>query len=363
MSDQEIRVGLSVSVSGRFQLQGQQALDGILLWQAHANAQGGISITGGVERAVRLVWYDNGSRVSRARENVLRLIRNDSVDILPGPYSSNLTLAAAEIAEQYKTILWNCGGSSDEIFGRGWRYVIGISSPASDYMRAFPHWLAKQYPELRRICVLYSSQGTFGLQVARGVEESARKTGQSVELVPFFTPLKNIEFALSMLLDNRPEAVVLAGSFQDELAIMRTRPRWPRTVGAVAAVAAGIPDFAAELGQMADGVFGPSQWEPVVGFPKIVGPPSDWFMKSFRTRFGMRPDYVAAGSFATGLIVTECIRQAASLDSDKLRTTASELDCHTFYGRFRIDTQSGKQVGHRILLLRWQNGKKVVLHC
>jgi hypothetical protein len=59
----------------------------------------------------------------------------------------------------------------------------------------------------------------------------------------------------------------------------------------------------------------------------------------------MRPDYVAAGSFATGLIVTECIRQAASLDSDKLRTTASELDCYTFYGSFRIDTQSGNKWG------------------
>jgi branched-chain amino acid transport system substrate-binding protein len=102
VSDQEIWVGLSVSVSGRFQLQGQQALDGILLWQAHANAQGGISITGGVERAVRLVWYDNGSRVSRAWENVLRLIRNDNVDILLGPYSSNLTLAAVEIVASRK---------------------------------------------------------------------------------------------------------------------------------------------------------------------------------------------------------------------------------------------------------------------
>jgi hypothetical protein len=37
------------------------------------------------------------------------------------------------------------------------------------------------------------------------------------------------------------------------------------------------------------------------------------------------------------------------------------LDCNTFYGRFRIDAQSGKQVGHRILLIRWREGRKVVL--
>jgi len=213
VSDHEIRVGLSVSVSGRFQLQGQQALHGILLWQSHANAQGGIPSNGGMSRPVRLIWYDDGSRVSRTRENVLRLIRNDSVDILLGPYSSSLTMAAAEIAEEYKKILWNYGGTSDEIFSHGWRYMIAIASPASDYLRALPQWLVKQYPKRCRICVLYSSQGTFGWQVARGVLESAPETRQSVELVPLDTPLKDSDAALSLLLDISPEAVMLAGEF------------------------------------------------------------------------------------------------------------------------------------------------------
>src|SRR6266498_1273575 len=56
VSDNEIRIGLSVSVSGRFQLQGQQALNGILLWESCANAQGGISVNGGMRRSVRLIW-------------------------------------------------------------------------------------------------------------------------------------------------------------------------------------------------------------------------------------------------------------------------------------------------------------------
>ncbi len=258
---------------------------------------------------------------------MLRLIRNDHVDILLGPYSSSLTLAAAEIAEWHKKIVWNYGGTSDEIFSRGWRYMIGIAGPAADYLRTLPHWLAKEYPELDRICLLYSAKGSFGWQVARGVMELAQETGQSVELVPFDTPLKNADAAPSVLLDVRPEAFVLAGSFQDELGIMRTRPRWPTTVRAIAAVAAGIAAFAAQLGQIADGVLGPSQWELGACFPGIVGPTSDWFANSFQSTM---PDYIATGSFAAGLIVTECIRRACSLDSDKLRGTASSLDCNTF---------------------------------
>lgn len=126
----EIKVGLSVSTSGKFQLEGQQALHAILLWQSHVNAQGGIALVN-VSRPVRVIWYDDEGKVSRVRENVIQLLRNDRVDILLGPYSSHLTLVAAEIAEEEKKLLWNYGGTSDEIFRRGWQYVVGISSPAS----------------------------------------------------------------------------------------------------------------------------------------------------------------------------------------------------------------------------------------
>src|SRR5580693_6566492 len=58
----------------------------------------------------------------------------------------------------------------------------------------------------------------------------------------------------------------IAVAFQDELGLMRTRHRWPSTVREVAAVAAGVRAFSTELGQTADGVLGPSQWEPGMTF-------------------------------------------------------------------------------------------------
>ena len=145
MNALEITVGVSISLSGKFQLQGRQALQGFLLWQAYINAQGGIAIRAGEKRAVRLIWYDDRSRINGARENVVRLLRTDHADILLGPYSSSLTTSAAEIAEEHKKILWNYGGSSDEIFSHGRRYLVGIASPASDYLRELPRRLAEEY--------------------------------------------------------------------------------------------------------------------------------------------------------------------------------------------------------------------------
>lgn len=270
-------------------------------------------------------------------------------------------MGAADIAEEHHKVLWNYGGTSDEIFTRGWQYIVGIASPASDYFRALPRWLAQKDPELRRIGVLYSQKGTFGTQVNRGVLEAAQETGHSVHSVPLNSPLEDSGAAPLALREANPEALVLAGSFQDELAIVRTRLRWPSTVASVAAVAAGIDSFGSVLGQMSEGVLGPSQWEPCPSLPPIVGPTSNWFVDAFHKEFGAAPNYIAAGGFATGLIAADCIRQAASLETERVRCVASQLDCNTFYGRFRIDAKTGKQVGHHVVLVRWQRCTKNVL--
>ena len=361
-SKTEVRVGLSISLTGRFRLQGQQALQGIRLWQSYINAQSGIALRNGKRRSVRLIWYDDRSQISCARENVLRLLREDQINVLLGPYSSSLTMAVAEAAAEYSKGLWNHGGSSDEIFFHGRQYLVGIASPASDYLRGLPRWLAEEAPALRRICVLYSSRGTFGHQVARGIMESFRALGrQSVQLIPLHSVLENPATLLPMLLAFGAEVLVLVGRFQDDVTIMRTRHLWPNTVREVAAVASGIRAFSIELGPVAQGVIGPSQWEPGISFPNTVGPDSNWFLLNFEKQFGQPPEYIAAGSFATGLILTECIRRTGSLDDKDLRNAAAELDCNTLYGRFRIDSLTGIQTGHRILLTRWQEGCKVVL--
>jgi branched-chain amino acid transport system substrate-binding protein len=322
-----------------------------------------MAVSAANRRPVRLIWYDDFSQVHRARTNVLWLLREDKVDILFGPYSSGLTMSVAEIAEEHTKVLWNYGGSSDEIFRRGRQYVVGIASPASDYLRALPRWLAAECPALCRICVLYSGRGTFAWHVARGILESALGVGRhSVHLVPVNVPWDDHETILGVLSGIAPEVVVLVGSLQDELSILRIRDRWPATVHAVAAVAAGVSVFSTELGSIADGVLGPSQWEPTIANnPNILGPTTDWFSDNFEQTFHQPPDYVAAGSFAAGLVLTECIRRAATLNDEALRKAANDSDLNTFYGQFRIDAHTGLQTGHRALLIRWEGGHKVVL--
>jgi branched-chain amino acid transport system substrate-binding protein len=357
-SRQEILVGLSISLTGSFSSLGGQALDGLRLWQSYVNGGDGITIGPVAPQPVRLIFYDDQSRTSLARENTLRLLRQDRVDALFGPYSSGLTMTVAEVAHEHGRVLWNHGGSSDEIFNRGWGHLVSTPTPASEYLRDLPRWLERQAPALRKICIVYSTRGTFASHVARGVVQAATPE-YSAQLMSYSA--LDVGVLLRGLHISQPEILVLAGSFELEIQIMRARRRWPTSVRAVAAVAAGVQPFYDALGGIAEGVIGPSQWDAHASFPAGIGPDTLWFVRNFREQFGREPEYTAAGSFAVGLIFGECVRRAGSLQDNTLLAAAADLDCYTFYGRFRLDSASRRQVGHRMLLVQWDQDHKVLL--
>src|SRR6266705_1649536 len=183
-SRREILVGLSISLTGKFSAQGRQALDGLRLWQSYVNGREGFTIGQAAPRPVRLVFYDDQSRASLARENALRLLGQDRVDALFGPYSSGLTMTVAEVAHEQRKVLWNHGASSDEILNRGWQHLVSTPTPASDYLRDLPRRLEGQAPALRRICIVHSTRGTFATHVARGVVQAATSEF-SVQLISY----------------------------------------------------------------------------------------------------------------------------------------------------------------------------------
>lgn len=78
-----------------------------------------------------------------------------------------------------------------------------------------------------------------------------------------------------------------------------------------------------------------------------------------RQAFGRGPEYPAAQAFAMGVIAAKCVRLAGSLRDDTLREMASSLDVTTCLGRFRIDPQTGWQIGHRPVLVEWGGGRKI----
>jgi branched-chain amino acid transport system substrate-binding protein len=354
-----VRAGVSVSITGEFRRQGQDALNAIRLWAEHVERAGGIVVADGEpRRPLRLFVLDDASRTERAKDNILRLLHDERVDVLLGPYSSKLTLAAASVAEARGTILWNHGGSSDVIWSTGYRRVISVPSPASDYLRGLPGLARRRNPDVRRISVLHARRGSFAAHVARGAAQGAKAAGfDTIELVPFEPPLGDAGTLLAQALAARPDVLIAVGSFEDDLAIVRHR-RLFEGVSMLAVVAAGLDAFHREIGELAEGVIGPSQWEAKTAEAPEIGPDALWFCSEFERSFGQSPGYPAAQAYAVGVIIQACVKRVGSLDDDALLRVARGLETTTLYGAFRLDPVTLRQTGHRVQLVEWRHGRK-----
>ena len=356
-----VKVGMPASLSGQFHVQGRQALAGLRAWADDVNRSGGL-----VVRAARLpvtvVHYDDESRRDRVREATRRLVREDRVDLLIGPYSTVLSNAAAEVSEEFGWTLWNQGGAGDGIYLRGHRGVVGILTPASRYLSGLLPLVREADGEARTLAVVRSGSGFFPRAVSSSVERESEGLGFETALVREYEPDNpGWDSIMEELADLEPDVLVGVGRIYNDLDFARrlaeTRPR----IGAAAVVAAGIQQFRDALGRQADGFIGPSQWEPGSTEAVDYGPQEADVLASLERAGGGPVDYPMAQAYAAGLVAQRCVEEAGSLEQDALRRAAGDLDFTTFYGRFRIDPATGEQVGRSVSLVQWQQGRKVVV--
>jgi branched-chain amino acid transport system substrate-binding protein len=357
-----IRVGAVLSLSGPFAGPGVQAARGLELWAEDVNAAGGLTVADrGGRWPVGLTLRDDAGRSEAAAAGVERLLAEERVDLLVGPYSSVLLLAAAPVAERHGRVLWNHGGSSDEVTRRGLRWVVNIASPASRYFVGLLEMTRAGRPSARRVALLHRTRGTFAPAVAAGAAAHAARAGFEVVLEAEY-PASRADFGplVERVAGVRPDVVLGVGRTEDDLglaAALRARPTGARVLGLVAA---GVGAFGQALGAAAEGFFGPSQWEPGPDRRPDAGPSAAAFAARFRGRFGSGPDYPAAQAYAAGVVAQRCVGAAGSLRDDRLREAAERLSFSTLYGAFRLEPGTGEQVGHDLVVVQWQGGTKPV---
>ncbi len=184
-----IKVGAALSLSGGFALQGRQAACGLRLWAEDRATAGGLAVRDRDGRwPAELIVNDDESRMGLAAARAEKLITEDRVDLLIGPYSSALTLAVAPVAERHRKVLWNHGGASDAIARRNFRFVVTLASPASRYFVGILRMLTHVAPFANRVALVYGARGTFPPAVIDGAERYPRDNGFLVTFKAPYTP-------------------------------------------------------------------------------------------------------------------------------------------------------------------------------
>ncbi len=328
-----LRIGVCLSLSGRFARFGRQAAQGLEAWR---------SLDGAVDIRVE----DDRSDL-RTLEAVLPGLAA-RCDLLLGPYSTQLMRVAGRMAAESGWLVWNHGGSGDDVEIASPGHVVSVLTPASRYAEPFLQWLARQPGGPRHLCLVHGP-GSFGRQVADGAEAMARRLGIRTRRVASCDQIPPP--GMSAVWD-----LFSAGVFEQDAETVGRALRLPCPPRLVCAVAAGIRDFRHAVADP-DGVFGVAQWFPGAGNAVALGPSEHVFLQSYADCAGTEPDYPAVQAAAAAMIAVCCARLAGGTSRDGLWAAVADLDTTTVFGGFRIDPDRGIQVRHQAVLVRWTAGE------
>jgi branched-chain amino acid transport system substrate-binding protein len=362
-----LTIGLSLSLSGAYAAMGRQAEAGLRLFVADANAAGGLRL-GGKHYEFALECHDDLSDPARCAEIYRSLCLEHRADLIFGPYSSGLTRVAAPIAEQAGLVMVNHGGAIDDLYTHHYRGLIGVLSSAGDYLLGYARLLSTLKFWRKRVAIL-TAPTPFARAVANGLEQAclertARRHGVRIRLkyAGDFQPDRTPATLVPALIRNRINVLASAASYGQDIELMRLVTSSALNIPVLACVAAGVSSFRADLGENAEGIVGPSQWEEQFEIAPELGPtPAEFAWRMRAAHPGLQCDYPAAQPYAAGLLTGAALASAGALDQGRIRAAFSDLRTSTFYGKFAIDPATGRQIGHQVLLVQWHGGHKVII--
>lgn len=343
-----LRAILVTPLTGPLSTFGRAGADALALW-ARETAAPPAPFT-----RVDLDVRDSGREPSAA----LRAAVESRPHLVFGPYGSGPAVAAARATGR---TIWNHGGATSALGWPDHPNVVNVLSPSSSYFHGAVGLVRAADPGARTAALRYGRTG-FGADVAGGVVAAAAAHRLAVEAVGFEAGAG--ARAARGVAGTAADLLLVVGRFEDEREVARSLfrgGRWPDGVRAAAFVGAGADEVLADLGPDREGLLGPAQWAPAAAPQPDEGPDAAWFVRRFSAATGRPPSYPAAQAFAAGVLAARALRDAGQADDEALLAAARDLSCTTLYGPFRLDPETGRQVGHQVLTVQWQHGRRRVV--
>jgi branched-chain amino acid transport system substrate-binding protein len=349
LAAEPIRVGVTASLTGAYAVPGSNLLAGLKMWAHDVNSRGAL-----LGREVEIVHYDDHSDPATSARLYEQLISADRVDLLIGPYSSDVTLAASDVAERHGLPMVSGSASAEDIWSRGYRNIFQVDTPADRYMDLLIE--SASGAGLTTIALAYAGSD-FPRGVARGVRTRAAAAGMKLvfdeeyrEDSTDFTDL------VRRLKASNPDLVIGGTYLEDSIAFVREARRQNFSPKAIAfTVGPALVEFGDALGPDADGILGVVAWMRSGNVPMAYD-----FSFRYKEMTGRNAGVHAAYGYAAGQVLEAAVRLAGSLDRNAIRGQLREMKFGSLHGRYRVD-DSGKQLAKETFVMQWQNGRRLLV--
>lgn len=355
-----IILGAAVSLTGKYSTNGKNTQDGYELAVKRINEMGGIKV-GGKPYKLKVIYYDDESTSARGAQLVERLINQDGIQFVLGPYSSGLTKAIAPVTEKYRIPMVEGNGADRALFTQGYKYMFAVLNTSDYYLRAAINLAGEETqksgkdPKALKVAIAIENDD-FSQDVRDGVVEDAKRWGMKVVIDEKLPPeLNDMSSTLTKVKALKPDILVVSGHAKGAALAVKQVADMKVDVPMLALTHCDSAQIIEKFAKAAEYAVCGSQWDRSLTYKdKWFGTAND-YAKRFEQEFKYEAPYQAAESTASALVFADAFERAQSFDPQKVRDAIASTDLMTFYGPIKFDA-TGKNIAKSMVLYQVQKG-------
>jgi branched-chain amino acid transport system substrate-binding protein len=336
-----IILGSSISLTGKYATNGLHTQRGYDYAVKVINAAGGVKV-GGKSYKLAVKYYDDESTPARGAQLAERLIQQDGVEYMLGPYSSGMTKAIAPVSEKFGVPMVEAEGASRSLFTQGYKYLFAVLSTSEQYLATAIDFAAAKAGNASDVRVAMAFEGDpFSMDVRAGVVDKINEYGMKVVIddqLP--ADLSDMSTTLTKVKALKPDILVVSGHSKGAATAARQIDEMKINVDMIALTHCEAAKVQEKFPNASTGFLCPTQWvESLSKSDALFGSAAEWNagFKADYPSYTSVP-YQSAQASAAVLVFARAFEAANSFDKDKVRDAIAAVEMETFYGDIKFSS-------------------------
>jgi branched-chain amino acid transport system substrate-binding protein len=354
-----VTIGASLSQTGDFSADGQAFQRGYQLWASDVNAHGGL-----LGHKVSLTFLNDQSDPTTVSTNYTKLITQNKVNFVFGPFSTLLTVPAAKVAARYRYAFIEGAGGGPAVYQLNLPNLFNPSPPIADQLVPFAQWVASLPAGQRPKTAAYPMvNDPFADPMTQNAQAILQKAGVRTVYSKVF-PAENPDYkaGADAVAATKAQLVVL-GTVDVPTVTAFIQAFEQQHYNPQILASTGGPDQGADFikavgAKNATGIMVPNGW-----YPGLNNPLSQAMVKAYIAKYGGSASDInadVAEGYSVGEVLAAAVHATRSLDNKKVITYLhSGVTLQTVQGAVKFDSTGANTVAQKFVF-QWQNGGKFV---
>jgi branched-chain amino acid transport system substrate-binding protein len=341
-----IILGSSISLTGKYATNGLHTQRGYDYAVKVINAAGGVKV-GGKSYMLDVKYYDDESTPARGAQLAERLIQQDGVEYMLGPYSSGMTKAIAPVSEKFGVPMVEAEGASRSLFTQGYKYLFAVLSTSEQYLATAIDMAADSTSDPSSVKVALAFEGDpFSMDVRAGVMDKIKEYNMKViidDQLP--ADLSDMSTTLTKAKAMKPDILIVSGHSKGAATAARQIDEMKVNVPMIAMTHCEAAKVQEKFPNASTGFLCPTQWvETLSKSDPMFGSAAEWNagFKTDNPSYSSVP-YQSAQASAAVYVFKEAFEAANSFDKDAVRDAISAVEMETFYGDIKF-SENGNNI-------------------